>query len=97
MHPAGNAIAEPLPPPEKVPSVARQVRTVTRAWLRWQQAGGPKRPREEIQRIAAICETCTFGGDRHPVFGYKRCRKCGCSRVKLGWATEHCPLKPPKW
>lgn len=94
---AGNAPASPVQGAVSVPSVARQARSVTAAWLRWRQAGCPKRSREEIHRIAAICETCAFGGDRHPVFRYKRCRKCGCSRVKLGWATEHCPLKPPKW
>ncbi len=87
--------ARPANSAVKVPSVARQARNVTAAWLKWSAAGCPKRSREEVQRIAALCETCVYGGDRHPVFRYKRCKKCGCSRIKLGWATERCPVG--KW
>lgn len=90
----------PAPVPAPVapvtpPPVVVQVRNVSRAWLRWTAAGCPRRTREELAAVTAYCESCAFGGDRHPVFGYRRCRKCGCSRIKLGWATEHCPAG--KW
>lgn len=49
-------------------------------------------PAEVIGRRRAICEACEFFDHSQA-----RCRKCGCTGLKLDLATERCPLEPPKW
>lgn len=67
------------------------------AWRRWAVAGFPVREADEVTRIRSICGAC-----EHQKNG--RCLKCGCKTTGGGWlgdkprwATEHCPLKEPKW
>lgn len=50
---------------------------------------------EDVQNARlALCRGC-----EHYLNG--RCRKCGCRVAgivaKTAWATERCPLSPPKW
>jgi hypothetical protein len=59
-------------------------------------AGQPVcREDSEIERIGGICKNCEF------LRPDGRCAKCGCGinkwLTKLQFATEHCPLDPPKW
>lgn len=69
----------------------------------WKKAGKPMRSDEKIREIFSICskgcENYLPGGD-----GGGQCGICGCwlypivTQVnKIQWATEKCPLLPPKW
>jgi len=90
--PVGDGSAETFPP------IREQFRTYTAALRRWWKAGRPRRPKEEVARIVAICRGCEFYTDG-------RCRLCGCPcnesrnvlRNKAKMATEECPLEEPKW
>ncbi len=74
-------------------------------WLtsvkRWNAAGKPERPPEEVERIIReCCEPC-----EHYRSTWKQCDLCGCFCKKEGRAefnkprmlTERCELDPPKW
>lgn len=77
-------------------SVINKIKRFLLAKLRWQNAGSPVRPPEEILRIYNdVCVPCEE-------FDNDSCSECGC-RIKprgtqlnkLAWATEECPLG--KW
>jgi hypothetical protein len=65
---------------------------------KWKDAGKPVRTDEEIFRIYhEVCKECEY-------FDNDKCGICGCRLKpkghmlnKIAWATEKCPLDPPKW
>lgn len=78
------------------PGIARKAYTATAAYIAWAASGFPKRTKEEVEQILAICAGCEFVGKG--CGGKPKCTKCGCGlRTKAGMATEHCPLEEPKW
>lgn len=53
--------------------------------------------KEELESRLAVCKTCDQ-------FTGSGCKVCGCNCTgtyefmnKLAWASESCPLDPPKW
>lgn len=81
------------------PGLVRKAWNYFTALAKWTAAGKPVRTQERIDEIYAICSGC-------PLFKGGICTHiaCGCeiSRKKatdhkLAWATESCPLVPPKW
>ena len=83
----------------KSPNLLRKGWNFAKAYYLWKAAGKPVRSPERIADLYAICEQC-------PIFQGGICthEACGCPvrqeavwRNKLTWATESCPLDPPKW
>ena len=70
----------------------------------WLVSGAPKRSEAGIAAARAACEACEYFQPDNKRGG-GTCSKCGCgcggSRPllmnKWAWATERCPLTPPKW
>lgn len=60
----------------------------------WAKAGFPVPTPAEVEAREEACKACEEF-QPHPVFGYRRCQKCGCTLLKASWATEDCPLG--KW
>ena len=62
----------------------------------WQAAGRPVVSKQVWNERLKICRGCDWWQEiAHTKIA--RCRKCGCSTVKLLLATSKCPLNPPKW
>lgn len=78
------------------PSVGRQMVTVLSASARWLKAGRPKTSAAGLQARKDKCGACP---NWNPAgwMGKGRCTLCGCSGLKLEWATEECPKRPPEW
>lgn len=65
-----------------------------RSMMKWKNSGwSVVEPAVYEQRWQA-CLGCEFWNGE-PYFGYGRCLKCGCSRLKLLATTESCPIG--KW
>jgi hypothetical protein len=47
---------------------------------------------EVLEQRRGICRACPYHDAARD-----RCRKCGCSGIKLTLATESCPDVPPRW
>lgn len=76
------------------PSMGQKAVAVGKAFARWAAAGFKTRAPEETERILAICQSCPeYGGET----GFLKviCKRCGCSKQKIAFSTEHCPLG--KW
>lgn len=80
----------------KPPSVGRQMVTGLSAAARWLAAGRPKTSPAGLQARRDKCGACP---NWNPAgwMGRGRCTLCGCSGVKLEWATEQCPKPTPEW
>lgn len=87
-------------PPELVrakcrgePSLWAKIGKFFTARSRWVAAGKPLRTAERIREIKALCAVCP-----HRDIERNACRLCGCAlRMKIKWATEPCPARPPLW
>ena len=90
------------PAPFQSPNFMDQAVSFATTFAVWIREGLPVVSREVyIQRRNICAGTLTttrcdyWGGDTQ--LGFGRCRKCGCSGLKLFMATVQCPLTPPKW
>lgn len=96
------APARPVPtqteqPPSAPPAGPIQMaKTVFSSTARWVAAG---RPKVSPATLAFRREKCGGCGYWNPAgwMGLGRCTLCGCSGIKLEWATERCPKTPPDW
>ncbi len=72
------------------PGIAKMAKQFAKETVLYIKEGRPKKHKDEIARIKAICEGCNeFSKAR-------RCYLCGCKMdIKMTWATTKCPLK--KW
>jgi hypothetical protein len=89
----------PLPGRHDVPltpSTAELAANFAGAMSTWAQAGFKVVEREVYEKRNAICSACEYWLP-HGHLGLGKCRKCGCSRVKLWLATSKCPDSPPRW
>lgn len=87
---------QPIYSDGSAPTLVTKVIHFSTAWTRWKNAGFPKRSKEEIKEIRAICAACpNWNPKGNMLFGECRHPKCGCTRFKPQWATEHCPIG--KW
>ena len=84
-----------------IKETARVLGRFARASRKWMAAGMPVRSPERIAELYQVCNAC----DKYITTktGQGRCSLCGCKvnlhgkMNKLLWATESCPLDPPKW
>jgi hypothetical protein len=81
--------------PGQSPSRWRRLRTFALALLRHLLNRARQVPEAVYRARLAACETC-----EHNRSG--ACELCGCPlagavRAKARWASERCPLSPPKW
>ena len=83
----------PLPP---TPTLSELAANFTGAIAGWAQAGFKVVERGEFERRHAVCLACEFW-QPDALLGTGKCRKCGCSKVKLWLATSRCPDRPPRW
>lgn len=80
------------------PSLLTRAANLTGAIARHTANGFKTRTEDEAAAILSICKAC-----EHYDSEKEACRKCGCKATarglvdKIRWASEHCPLKPPKW
>jgi len=76
------------------PSLPQLAMTAAKALGRFAASGFRKAPEETRLSRQAVCHACP-DWDAEGFAGMGRCRKCGCSGIKLSWASEQCPLG--KW
>lgn len=80
---------------------AKRVWSYTKALARWNLAGQPLRSEAEQQRVLDICKGCPLFEPNKKPNRPGNCGICGCKlnikNGKIAWATESCPLVPPKW
>jgi hypothetical protein len=95
----GNPLSEKSPP-SKLNFIATGAKFL-QAYAKWRASGKLCLPFEGILRRFRICSKCEEYND---LTG--QCNRCHCfinllhdgqGMNKLEWATEQCPLKPPKW
>lgn len=69
-------------------------RSFVSAMTEWKRAGFPTVSRKVYSDRLRVCESCEHwnGTSR---FGFGRCAKCKCTRLKHWVATEKCPMD--KW
>lgn len=85
-------------PQHQRPSLFEQATTFAGAIARHAAGGFATRSDDEVAAIVAICEAC----ENYDAYR-TTCKKCGCKASgkglvdKIRWASERCPLKPPKW
>lgn len=73
------------------PGFAEMAKGFAESIVEYTKQGFPKRPKEDAEKILAICQECDEYDTQR-----KRCYICGCKmEVKITWATTSCPLK--KW
>lgn len=65
---------------------------------RWRKAGCPVVDEKTLDLRKSTCAACRYWNPKK-WFGLGQCTHpgCGCTRMKLLWATERCPKKPPAW
>jgi hypothetical protein len=78
------------------PTVAEMATNFAGAMKGWINSGFAVVEREIYEGRHAICLGCEYW-DAAARGGLGKCRKCGCSRVKLWLESSKCPLNPPKW
>lgn len=87
------------------PAIAKQAVTATKALGRVIKAVVSNEPvtvdAATMEARLAICHECP-SVRKHAGSDFLLCLECGCGlngpiRRKASLATEHCPLKPPKW
>lgn len=79
---------------ETAPGVLRQVSTLSVALMDWAKVGFKLASPIELDARIAICQKCEQWEPKGWA-GLGKCKKCGCSGVKLKLASEKCPLG--KW
>jgi hypothetical protein len=81
------------------PNLVAKVENLTKAFLRWREAGYPTRTKEQRRACLAVCASCSYyraKGNFH--LGECGHPRCGCTDFKPFWATETCPVgKWPKF
>lgn len=78
------------------PTFREKASNFTHAMVDWAKAGFPVSSSEVLQQRLDICQACEYWrGSRGGTLLSGSCRKCGCSGVKLGLATQACPIG--KW
>lgn len=82
------------PDVDQEPGLVVKAKTLSRAMRVWASSGFQMATDEDAAARKAICEPCEFwqGGS---YLGAGKCKKCGCSGVKLKLATSSCPIG--KW
>ena len=95
------ALREKFPPPPPrpqppTPTLAELAENFAGAMSGWAQAGFKVVERAEYERRHTACLSCEFW-QPDARLGLGKCKKCGCSRVKLWLFTSRCPDKPPRW
>ena len=76
------------------PGLGKMALTLAKASARFAASGFRQVRGETLTARKAVCGACP-DWDPTGYAGLGRCRKCGCSGVKLSWASERCPLG--KW
>ena len=95
----------PAPRPTTMPSVTAQAVAFAAEMARWNAAGRPRTPPEQLAERAAACSACEY---KVVEGGRDRCSKCGCYMQSTPWlwgtveipgklelATSECPVG--KW
>ncbi len=59
----------------------------------WAKSGFQRVDQEEFDRRRSICKSCEHW-DAEALFNRGKCRKCGCSQLKLWMASARCPDAP---
>jgi hypothetical protein len=90
--------------PDDHPSMVSKLFSVTTATLKWIRAGRPTRTPEEVAAAFKLCQACPKFIPTAEDRSKGTCKLCGCGLASIGgmankisMATEHCPLKNPKW
>lgn len=76
------------------PGLAQTALNAVKASARFAASGFQKASQPTYLARQALCRACPEWDDTGHA-GLGRCRKCGCSGIKLTWASERCPLG--KW
>jgi hypothetical protein len=90
--------------PDDHPTFTSKAFSFSAAMLKWIRAGRPMRRPAEMAECFAICQGCPKFIPTSEDRSKGTCKVCGCGLAKVGgmmnkisMATEHCPLKKPKW
>lgn len=76
--------------PASFPPVRQQAMNLWRSAKAFIKSGGKLASKAERARRQSICQACPF-------WSGSRCRKCGCTALKLYAEAAVCPDSPPRW
>jgi hypothetical protein len=76
------------------PSLKDMANNFARSMADWVRAGFPVVDGATYAHRANACQSCEYRIESD--FAW-RCRKCGCSSMKLWLSTAACPDSPPRW
>src|ERR1051326_6138159 len=77
------------------PTLAQLAKSFGTALAKWARDGFSTVPVQTLESRRGTCHDCDFWGGDGAYFGLGKCRKCGCSGLKLFLPTERCPIG--KW
>ncbi len=83
----------PAPP---APTLLELAKNFTGAMKAWEKTGFKVVKQAEYEHRHAVCQACQYWLPDARL-GLGKCKKCGCSRVKLWLISSRCPDKPPRW
>jgi len=93
--PIVDVAAEDVEPPRVTEqSLASKLTSLSKSLASWASAGFTVVNDAQLAERHSICEACPFW-EKDAFLGTGRCKKCGCSGVKLKLATSKCPIG--KW
>ncbi len=98
VHQPAAAQSGPAQPVELLPepTFLEEIGHGGTAFVKWIAAGRPIAPPEIRAMRYENCLVCEYWSNRAR-FGLGKCKHpaCGCTKLKLRWATERCPIG--KW
>lgn len=77
------------------PTIRSMAKSFAHAMLDWARSGFKVVDKEQFEARLKLCDDCDYWRGWSAGFGYGRCRKCGCSGLKLFLPTQVCPAG--KW
>jgi hypothetical protein len=80
--------------PDRRPTLLELANNFLRGFSNYAASGFKPTPADVFNQRLDICRTKCPGKlwSEDAVFGIGRCGKCGCTTLKLDWASEKCPL-----
>jgi hypothetical protein len=76
------------------PGLVEKAKNFTSSMVEWATSGFPVVDNDLLLKRKEVCNTCEFW-DKDGYMGAGKCKKCGCSGIKLNLATSVCPAG--KW
>ncbi len=75
-------------------SLIKMLTNFSKEMKKWVKEGAEVVTEDQLAERARLCTACEFW-DQEAFGGFGKCKKCGCSGMKLYLSTSKCPID--KW